>query len=587
MFALLWLTLLFIASARRNNADEVTSTGHIQEIAAEVGLCVVIPCYFISKSDFSLQHAVWYKCEQNCTDSDIILRLRNTSTLTQSELGRRVSLLEPHLSQMNCSIIINDLKKSDSGSYQLRVMNGTTSHTANITVKDLTQKPTVVIPPLTKGQQATLSCTAPGHCSGSDPGITWTWRRPGEKDTPFPGNSTTNKKQSSDLTFTPSVNHHGMEVTCRVRFTNDSTTEETKILEVTYAKALKITGKTSIRKGDTLNLTCSLDSFPLSVVTWTKPGSNQSHENNTGSVTLVITNVSIAHSGVYICTAKHGEKNLRKEVTVTVALFSKILSSSGCINHSKSLTCTCVSEGFPLPTIRWPLLENHTEIYIITTISNHTVNSTFTLTVQQQSYTSVQCVSSNKVGDITETLNIKTEEQEQEDPQMKIFRFITRLEIVIAFLIGALLSASICCLVRKCHRTKQRTYRNLAETLEMVTSQEDPLMAAGQAGENGRAIDQDATQGEGDAAAGKPDVDYSNLDFSKIKRKSAVEAEAAETEYAEIKKEDLREDEEGKDEEEMMGNEGEKGECVTDEKEGEGVYSNVEDIMGQREDSVE
>lgn len=90
-------------------------------------------------------------------------------------------------------------------------------------------------------------------------------------------------------------------------------------------------------------------------------------------------------------------------------------------------------------------------------------------------------------------------------------------------------------------------------------------------------------------AAGKSDVEYSNVDFSKIKRKSQAEAETTEgtteTEYAEIKKGEAgeRHDGEGKEEEEMTGEDEDKKHCVADEKEGEDValYSNVKDIMGQ------
>ncbi|KAI3360593.1 hypothetical protein L3Q82_002455 [Scortum barcoo] len=109
-------------------------------------------------------------------------------------------------------------------------------------VKDimgLIQKPTVLIPPLTEGQQTTLTCTAPGLCSGSDPNITWTWRGAGEKDSHITGNitafktETVTQRHSSTLTFNPSAEHHDTKVTCKVIFTGNRTTEETVTLNVT------------------------------------------------------------------------------------------------------------------------------------------------------------------------------------------------------------------------------------------------------------------------------------------------------------------------------------------------------------------
>ncbi|XP_074540299.1 hemicentin-1-like [Halichoeres trimaculatus] len=576
MFFLLWLLWLTV---RRSNAVK----GKTQELLAEAGLCVVIPCSFTPDRDFTLESIVWYKCGKNCTDSNIIL---NNSDMIQLGFKGRVSFLEPDLSKGNCGFIINDLKKSDSGLYQLRVMNGSSEgfifHRANITVTDLTQKPTVMVPPLMEGQTTTLSCTAPGLCSGSEPKITWTWKQSGKKPTPFKGNITSGRK-ISNLTFDLSAAHHGMEVTCEVSFTNETTTAETVILNVTYVGKPKITGQTDVTVGDPLNLNCSVNSFPPSVVTWSKPGSDKNLTSNTGSATLSISEVTSNHSGLYSCTAKHLNSTLKKRVKVTVGLFSKILNSSGCKSHSEFLTCTCFSKGFPLPTIEWPLLENQTGYSIIITVSNHTVNSTFVLPVERHSYTSVECVSSNKNGNVTEKLVIKPAEQEVEEGEnMKLFRFITRLEMIVAFLVGALLSAIICCSVRKCHRNKQRSV-DLAETLEMVTSQEDPLIADGHAVENGQAFDPEATAGTSDVAADKADGDYSNLDFSRIKGKTPAKTETTETEYAEIKKEKLRQDAEGKEEEEVMGKDEEKGECEG----GEGVYSTVDDLMEKSESNIE
>ncbi|XP_044064270.1 sialic acid-binding Ig-like lectin 10 isoform X2 [Siniperca chuatsi] len=555
MFVLIWATLLFPvrggcantgASVRRrqdclNGFCITLSEG---EITAEAGLCVVIPCSFTTGYGFTPQHLVWYKCEpskQRCVDSDVIFHTNKNNKKVQSEFIGRVSLLEPDVSQKNCSIIITDLTESDSGSYQLRV-NGikyggadgfTFSPRTTVSVKDLIQKPTVMIPPLTEGQQTTLTCTAPGLCSGSGPEITWTWRGTGENDSDITGNITAfntenptavTQRHSSTLTFNSSAEHHGTNVTCKVSFTGDMTTEETVILNVTYVKKVKITGNTRMKEGETLNLTCSVESFPPSLITWTKfseknmlngteiemqnntdtflqeesgmgtfsiskltaedsgqyictakhlhnilmekvdvtvmyikkkpvitgdttveegdtlnltcsvesfppsritwtklgsktnlhNGLDTDLQNDTGTSSLVLPNVTVKHSGQYICTAEHLDTTVTIHADVTVTWFSKILKNSGCEVQSEVLTCVCMSEGFPLPTIKWPLLKNHAEYSVITTVSNHTVNSTVTLTVKDHSNTIVCVSSSNEVGEVQQNITIISSERQED-----------------------------------------------------------------------------------------------------------------------------------------------------------------------------
>ncbi|XP_077950850.1 sialic acid-binding Ig-like lectin 14 [Gasterosteus aculeatus] len=276
MFVLICATLLF--SVRRITAatdGSITScfngeyciTVREGKIAAEAGLCVVIPCSFTTAASFTPEHLLWNKCEplkQKCANPVLIFHSNKNNDTVQARFKKRVSLLEPDVRLKNCSIIINDLTESDSGSYQLRVegvnnrkANGLTfTQKVKISVKGLTQKPTVGIPPLTEGQQTTLSCTAPGLCSGSDPEITWTWRGAGEKDSHITATITAVKtehltsvtqRRSSTLTFNPSAEHHGTDVTCKVRFTNDITTEETETLNVTFSP--KISNQTPDQHG--------------------------------------------------------------------------------------------------------------------------------------------------------------------------------------------------------------------------------------------------------------------------------------------------------------------------------------------------
>uniref|UniRef100_A0A8C4GED8 Ig-like domain-containing protein n=1 Tax=Dicentrarchus labrax TaxID=13489 RepID=A0A8C4GED8_DICLA len=629
MFVLIWATLLFSvrgSSLKETCKDEFCITLSEGGITAEAGLCAVIPCSFTAGPNFTPQNINWYKCEseQRCDESDIIFHTKMNNNKNQSG---RVSLLEPDVSQKNCSIIINDLTESDSGSYWLRVNGNSSKKTddgftytpkATVSVKDPTQKPTVMIPPLTEGQQTTLICTAPGLCSGSRPKITWTWRGTGENDSHITANITEFKtenltavtqRHSSTLTFNPSAKHHGTKVTCKVSFTNSITIEETVTLNVTYMKPV-ITGNTTVKEGHALNLTCSVESFPLSNITWSILGSNANRlsepntdrQNNSGSATLVIHNVTAEHSGQYICTAQHLNRTVTVFADVTVTWISKVFNNSGCKVQSQVLTCVCISEGFPLPTIKWPLLKNYTEYSVHTTVSNHTVNSTVTLSIKDHSSTTVECVSSNEHVEAKENLTVQTDAPKQEDLLYHLL-MIVQPQIIIAFVIGILLSATICCLARKCHRKKQKSSGNTVENLEMVTTQVVQLMDAGQSVENDETHGQEAAEGEAEAAGQSApnsdvepkEVEYSDIDFSKCTRKSPRGTEntqeTAETEYAEIKKVETeeREDNAGEDGENlgnqeevaMIGEDNETRECIVAEEEDVAVYSNVNEIMAE------
>ncbi|XP_030248814.1 sialic acid-binding Ig-like lectin 10 [Sparus aurata] len=740
MFFLLWVALLFSVSGSSadTGGSEKRQTHcyhgfciilYEAEITAEAGLCVVIPCSFNTSSGFTTEHMVWYKCERKrrCGDSDVIFHTNKNNKKVRPQFEGRVSLLQPDVSQNNCSIIINDLTVSDSGSYQLRV-NGfrykesggswnevpegfTFSLRPTVSVKDLIQKPTVLIPPLTEGQQTTLTCTAPGLCSGSDPTITWRWKGTEVNNSHITGNITA-QNHSSTLTFNPSAELHGTNVTCKVSFTGDTTTEETVTLNVTYSKEIKVTGHTSVMEGETLNLTCSVESFPPSLITWTKLSEKNlqngteinmqnetlsdlqndtetylqadrgmstfsiynmtvedsgeyictaKHLNNTlmkrvdvtvkymkkpvitgnttvevgralnltcsvesfppshitwtklgsttdlhnepntdlqddaGSATLVIHSVTAEHSGQYICTAKHLETTVTVFADVTVMSFPKI-SNFECKIQTEVLTCVCISDGLPVPTIKWPLLRNYTDYTVINTVSNHTVNCTVTLTVKDHSNTAAECVSSNANGEVKKNLTIQKVETKPEPEEWfeDLFKTVSWLQLILAFLVGVFLSAVICCLAMKCRRRKQnKSSGKRDETLEMVTSQEDPLIDASHAEtEKGEAVA--AENAAPDLNVGPKDVEYASIDFSVLKRKSPRKThETTETEYAEIMKKAKEEKEdnggeegealEGKEEEEVIGEDGETKHSVPEEEEGEevAVYSNVKDIMAE------
>uniref|UniRef100_A0A3Q4BHN7 Ig-like domain-containing protein n=1 Tax=Mola mola TaxID=94237 RepID=A0A3Q4BHN7_MOLML len=342
-----------------------------REITAEAGLCVVIPCSFKTSYDFTPQNMVWLQCEpseRKCTESDIIFHPDEGKV--QSGFKGRVSLLEPDVSQRNCSIIINDLTESDSGSYQLRLIGRSYYGKqdgfsfplrATVSVKGMK----MMVPSMADGQQTTLTCAAPGLCPGSDPKITWTWTGAGEKASDITGNNIASKSEtlnaviqrhSSTLTFNSSVELHGTSVTCTVSFTNNIITEETVTLNVTCECPLAIS---------------ELLVFTMSLVFRQEFSDNNNDTVNnlpeeSGISTYSINNVTAKDSGQYICTAKHLNKTLMK--TVDVNVICKYTSNvvcqcccvlEGCLNpppdivEGKTVTLTCSAKGNPLPTFTW------------------------------------------------------------------------------------------------------------------------------------------------------------------------------------------------------------------------------------------
>ncbi|XP_021416527.2 myeloid cell surface antigen CD33 [Oncorhynchus mykiss] len=252
MWVLIWAALLFSLAERATcqrqvptaAAPSAANTNSIifspEEITAQTGLCAVISCTFNHSDRVKQNAAVWYKYPANGKRkkvNHIIFHSKNSSK-AQEGYNHRVYLLEPDLTKGNCSVIINDIRENDAGQYQFKIKG----RTFKLTVTALTQKPSVLTPPLTEGEPATLTCTAPGICSGTPPNITWTWRGTGDNITELRDNTTTQRREDltrvttthfSTLTFTPSAKHHGNKVTCLVTFNGGVTTKKTLKLNVT------------------------------------------------------------------------------------------------------------------------------------------------------------------------------------------------------------------------------------------------------------------------------------------------------------------------------------------------------------------
>ncbi|XP_040183206.1 sialic acid-binding Ig-like lectin 12 isoform X2 [Rana temporaria] len=161
-------------------------------------------------------------------------------------------------------------------------------------------------------------------------------------------------------------------------------------------------------EGSPLSLTCSADSEPVSNLTWMS--SNES-EMASPMDTLVLTNLSFADEGPYSCQATNAYGTLRTSVNVQIMYRPRIVNgrNSSCWKVDENhLACTCLIESLPKPTVKWKIngrfinVSNHMngKVSIFTERSNSVTNSTLYLPVNTEESQNIQCVASNKHGEL-------------------------------------------------------------------------------------------------------------------------------------------------------------------------------------------
>ncbi|KAM9114225.1 sialic acid-binding Ig-like lectin 16 [Pangshura tecta] len=320
-----------------------------QSVSVQEGLCVLVPCTFTYPASYDTDnpsaqlYGKWYKYQDNVRTDPPVASNDPSQGVSQETQGRFRLTGDP--ARGDCSLQISDAQRTDAGRYFLRVKKGTlkynyrsnsdgTNAKLTISVPGLTEEPEIQISPawglpgtLLAGEPVTVTCTAPGRCSGPPPRVTWTG--------PFSDTARDVSAQlvngtwahSSALSFTPGLGDHGKELVCSVTYrpprgpstnrtvrlhvgyppgppsiTGTLTRNGRPVLEVSGAEGDVVSLET--QEGDSLSLSCEAGSRAEATLSWAK-GNESLSSGQGGAGRLELPNLSPGDAGEYRCWAKN------------------------------------------------------------------------------------------------------------------------------------------------------------------------------------------------------------------------------------------------------------------------------------------
>ncbi|XP_034612864.1 sialic acid-binding Ig-like lectin 5 [Trachemys scripta elegans] len=374
-----------------------------QSVSVQEGLCVLVPCTFTYPASYDTYnprtqlYRYWYK------DSAVVgqnppVASSDPSRWVSQETRDRFQLAE-NPAPGDCSLQISDARWTDAGRYFLRVegrvsynyhtSTDRTDLTLTISVTQLTEKPEIQISPtwglpgtLLAGEPVTVTCTAPGRCSGPPPQVTITgpFRNTARDASAQLANGTW--ARSSELSFTPSLGDHGKKLICSVTYRQrwGPSTSRTIWLHVGYpVRTPEITisranrsdpqlfqdpstavgngSQLTAREGDSLRFLCSIASSPPATLVWVRGG--QAIEGagpmEGNQLRLELPNVKAEDRGLYGCLAQNKESTAQGTFQLLVEYSPRpgTRLNSSCQRQGPRISCSCSLRSHPPPRLQW------------------------------------------------------------------------------------------------------------------------------------------------------------------------------------------------------------------------------------------
>ncbi|XP_077312717.1 sialic acid-binding Ig-like lectin 16 [Lithobates pipiens] len=349
-----------------------------KNVTVQQGLCVHIPCSFTVPWNYALTKnakGIWY----NKYEKPVAIKKN-----TESDKNDRF-LLTGSIQSGDCSLYIEDPLPDDEGSYYFRVEDKTQYSYKDIQpyvkVTELTDKPKISpIKSWLVGEELEMECTFTDNCKRTSPQMKWEGNYQNAKVTTTHTTSYINglNTHRSIIIFIVGKEQNKSPLSCILRLTERVPAITHITLNVEYPPSVDITidGSSTdkniiVIEGQTKSLECNVDSNPMAEITWFHddrqlPAINQ-------SVTYILKNISLNHTGRYSCKAHNQYGTANKTIYISVDypprtpeitcfMPSKDLNDSDCtmndnntiyISEGSLLSLTCSTNSEPVSDLKW------------------------------------------------------------------------------------------------------------------------------------------------------------------------------------------------------------------------------------------
>ncbi|XP_071240564.1 B-cell receptor CD22 isoform X3 [Salvelinus alpinus] len=375
-----------------------------EHLAAKEGSCITIKCTATGLVKDEQEQWFWMKnAKWNETMKDFTGTIVNSNMKAQTpapEFADRVKYIGSvnFGRQSDCSLLINNLEKTDSGIYKFRYIGKKmenakwmTQAGLNLTVEDdpcqvrvQKLKPSTV----KESEPVTIRCFTSGAC-GSHPEFT------GLGQTVMPVHTYEDNRRSSAFSFNASWQDDGRVLSCQPQGTKDQCVRKSIELTVEYApkETKAVVDLSNVKEGQPVTLTCSSRGHPNATYSWFK----DSQKTKFIGTVLLIRSITSTQGGNYYCKAvnQHGTHD-SNVVTINVkyapvGVHIETYKDLSTIKEGDQIKLTCMVQQSNPEVRSWSWFKDNN------TITNALKEYTFS-SVQPKDKGRYSCEARNDVG---------------------------------------------------------------------------------------------------------------------------------------------------------------------------------------------